>query len=58
MGEIKIVCPSKTCGYPYLMCKKKIPSQAILYQKCRDQKAYSVDPDVVAHYDLSHLNLQ
>ena len=23
MGEIRIVGPGKTCGYPYLVCKKK-----------------------------------
>ena len=22
MGEIRIVSPGKTCGYPYLVCKK------------------------------------
>ena len=24
MGEIRIVGPGKTCGYPYLVCKKKM----------------------------------
>ena len=23
MGEIRIVGPGKTCGYPYPLCKKK-----------------------------------
>ena len=24
MGEIRIVGPSKTCGYPYPLCKKSL----------------------------------
>ena len=26
MGEIRIVCPGKTRGYPYLVCKKHASS--------------------------------
>ena len=28
MGEIRIVGPGKTCGYPYPVCKKKISQPA------------------------------
>ena len=37
MGKIKIVSPGKTCGYPYLVCKKRIvsPGKTCRYPVCK-----------------------
>ena len=34
MGEIRIVSPGKTRGYPYPVCKKEISSTAKKYKVC------------------------
>ena len=41
MGEIRIVGPGKTCGYPYPVCKKRIFSagktRAYPYPMCKKE---------------------
>ena len=39
MGEIRIVGPGKTCGYPYPVCKKSNVKK-FYSSKCTDKSCY------------------
>ena len=47
MGEIRIVSPGKTRGYPYPVCKKRIvgpgKTRGYPYPVCKNKKSAPVD---------------
>ena len=58
MGEIRIVGPGKTHGYPYPVCKKNRYFEVSVFEITTVAEfANNLDPDEVAHNEPPHMDL-